>query len=295
MRKYAILLITAIALLTSCKDDPNPLAPDLVTLVNAYDLDNNGNSSDIRLDFKVENNLNVREYRVMVLQSKDSNSFTLEIARSIPEQNYLRITPESFQTEYSISRLSANHADVNGAQIINGIEYVTAILVEGVDDFQLSGFSRSFTLKDQEIYTGEYEGFILDNRVVTYLNCNSLGQSIGGNFITTIQWIGDEYRGVFNTSSDPNPTFDQATFTFIINDNTVSGFKVTTIPRACTPDGLNPIVGSPSCQSCIANEPCNQVFLGNEGTVTDELVINILYSGEDCGVLHDVEFTLIRQ
>jgi len=119
MRTYTTFLIVAIVLLTSCKDDDElPLTPDLVTSVKAYDLDNNGNSSDIRVDFDVENNLNVREHRVMVLQSRDRSSFTLDVASSIAEQSYIRITPVSFENKYSINRLTSTLPDVNGALII---------------------------------------------------------------------------------------------------------------------------------------------------------------------------------
>ena len=86
MRKYAILLIVAFFLLTSCKDDEVlPFTPDLVTSVKAYDLDNNGNSSDIRVDFIVDNNLNVSEYRVMVIRTSSSNSFNRALQYQHPE------------------------------------------------------------------------------------------------------------------------------------------------------------------------------------------------------------------
>ena len=68
MRKYTRLLIVMI-FAVSCKDyDISlPITYNLVKEIKAYDLDNNGNSSDIRIEFKVENNHNVSEYRVIVL------------------------------------------------------------------------------------------------------------------------------------------------------------------------------------------------------------------------------------
>jgi len=39
------------------------------------------------------------------------------------------------------------------------VEYVVAVLVVGTGNHQLSEFSRPFTLKDQGIYDGYYEGF----------------------------------------------------------------------------------------------------------------------------------------
>jgi len=159
MRPYSILLIIAVLIFTTCKDDDGlPLTPDLVTSLKAYDLDNNGNSSDIRVDFEVENNLNVSEYRVMVIPTNSSNSFTESIAISIPRENFLIEFPVPFQTKYPIDRLPSTLLDVNGALIINGVEYVIAILIEGIGNFQLSGFSRPLTLLDRGIYDGYYEG-----------------------------------------------------------------------------------------------------------------------------------------
>jgi len=161
MRNYSILLIVSIVLLTSCNPDdgPPPLTPDLVIEVTGFDLDNNGNSSDLRVDFEITDNLNVTEYRVMIVPSGISNSFTLDVALSISEERYVRILPKPFETDYTINRLPSTLPDVNGALIINGEEYVVAILTEGLlGNFQLSEFSRPFTLLDQGIYVGYYEG-----------------------------------------------------------------------------------------------------------------------------------------
>ena len=79
--------------------------------------------------------------------------------------------PESFNTEYSITRLLSSLLNVNGAMIINGVEYVVAILVEGVPgNFQLSEFSRPFTLLDQGIYIGYYEGEAGSDNFIFFFN-----------------------------------------------------------------------------------------------------------------------------
>ena len=136
------------------------MTADLVAEVNAFDLDNNGNVSDIRVDFIVENNLNVSEYRIMVIPTNSSSSFNQDIAVSIPRDSYLFIDPISFETKYSESRLPSALLDVNGDLIVNGVEYVVAVLVEGTGNFQLSEFSKPFTLLDQGIYVGYYKGWL---------------------------------------------------------------------------------------------------------------------------------------
>ena len=128
-------------MLTSCKDDEVlPLTPDLVTEVKAYDLDNNGNSSDIRVDFIVQDNTNVFEYRVMVIPSNTSSLFTVSLASAIPESSYLDVNPESFKTSYSVNRLPSSFLDVNGNQIINETEYVAAVLIFGTATINFQSF-----------------------------------------------------------------------------------------------------------------------------------------------------------
>jgi len=220
MRKYNILLIVALLFVTSCKDnDPLPLTPDFVIEVKAYDLDNNGNGSDIRLDFEVENNLNVSEYRVMILQSKDSVFLDLSIAQSIPRDNYLIIIPVPFETKYSISRMPADLSDVNGVQITNGFEYVVVILVEGLDDFQLSGFSRPFTLLDRGIYSGVYE---LTLAVENYTVDLAIIEGVEGNY--SGRMFGED--AVKDLGCDPpmEPFFDLGLIFFKVSENTISDF-----------------------------------------------------------------------
>ena len=75
MRPSLAILILIVGLLSCDSADPvPPLTPDLVSEIKAYDLDNNGNSSDIRLEFEVKDNLNVIEYRIMIIQSNSTNS-----------------------------------------------------------------------------------------------------------------------------------------------------------------------------------------------------------------------------
>jgi len=217
MKKYTLSLIIAFLFLTSCKDDDKLLlTPDLVIELKAFDLDNNGNSSDIRVDFEVGNNLNVNEYRVMVLQSIDRSFFDMSIAQSISSDNYLIIFPIPFETKYPINRMPTNFIDVSGAQITNDIEYVVVILVEGVDDFQLSGFSRPFTLLNIGIYSGAYDlnfarqNYIVDSAVIAGSGDNYVGRIFGEDPINVLGDCGIE------------PFFDLGPISFKITGNTIS-------------------------------------------------------------------------
>ena len=81
MKQSLTILILIIELLSCDSADPVlPLTPGLIEEIKAYDLDNNGNSSDLRLEFKVKDNLNVIEYRVMLIPLGSSNSFDKDLA-----------------------------------------------------------------------------------------------------------------------------------------------------------------------------------------------------------------------
>ena len=151
-----ILILVAVGLFSCSDDEGLPLTPELVSELRVYDLDNNGNSSDIRVDFEVLDNLNVSEYRVMLIPTSKINSFDESIASSVPETGYFSLFPEIFKSEYSIKRLPPSLPDVTSAPIQNNREYVAAVLVLGTGNQQLSAFSAPFKLKEQGIYTGTY-------------------------------------------------------------------------------------------------------------------------------------------
>ena len=269
MKKYTLSLIIAFLFLTSCKDDEGlPLAPDLVAKVKAYDLDNNGNSSDIRVDFGVINNLNVTEYRVMVVPSNISNSFNVGNAISLPAESYLEIVPESFKNAYSITRLPSNLFDVNGGQIRNLLEYVVAVLVVGTGNHQLSEFSRPFRLIDQGIYAGDYEG----------TDCCSPVKS-------TIVFGGGKYSGPYILVVGD---LTLGRFSFIITETDSIKEFIWNLNIACI-GWLNECVNRP--------EICTGEWIGS-GTLSNELFLDIFavaLGGGTCMLGENLPLTLTRQ
>lgn len=140
----------------ACNDDEViPLTPDLVTETKLYDLGNNGDASDLRVDFKVNDNLNVAEYRVMILPS--SIPIDVSVAQALSQSSYVSIAPSTGIT-YSVNRLPASLLDVNGNAVTNGTPYTSGVLAVGTGDVQLSSgaFSGRVVLADQGIYSGRY-------------------------------------------------------------------------------------------------------------------------------------------
>jgi len=300
MNKYLLSLGLAIVLLTSCKDDEGlPLTPELVNRVKAYDLDNNGNSSDIRVDFKVRDNLNVTEYRAIVIPSNISNSFDVGNAITLPEERYLEIEPETFNNDYSITRLPSNFFDVNGEQIRVNLEYVVAVLVVGTGNQQLSEFSRPFTLQDRAIYSGDYEGMRLVDLTPccaapgNTCECNDCVEVQGliafflaNNEITsTIKEVGGKYKG-FLICIFCGPQISGNELSFIIINNTLFDPSVQQTGKC---------YGSGVCRDCTPDvDPCDAIFTG-QGTITNELNIEISLSGDDCVGFHEMTLFLTRQ
>ena len=290
MRKHTILLSVAFLFLTSCKNDEGllPLAPAFVTKIKAYDLDNNGNSSDIRVDFSVTHNLNITEYRVMVVPFSLSNSFNGENALALPEERYLEIVPKIFDNKYSITRLPSNLFDVNGGQILVNLEYVVAVLVVGTGYNQLSEYSRPFRLKDRAIYSGDYEGMRdVDLTLCCASSSNCKCNDCDAKMITsTINEVEGKYTGLLICQNCDGLLPDASLLSFIITNNTLSDLSVQQTDKCY---GYGP------CIDCTPDvDPCNAIFPG-QGKLVSELAFEISYSGDDCVGSHKVTLFLTRQ
>ncbi len=268
MRKYTPLIVF-LGALASCTVEPLPqIGPDLVREIRAYDLGNIGNGSDIRVDFDVQNNLNVREYRIMVFPTNSSTSFNVAIASKLGPASYVAVLPVPIEDRYSVKRLTSGLLDVNGNPIQNRLEYVVAILVEGIGNFQLSEFSRPFTLKDQAIYAGYYEGRDC---------CN--------NVKSTIKFSGGKYRGPHIWVQGD---ITLAEFSFIITETDSVKEFIWNLNVACI-EAFNNCTTRP--------EICTAEYIGS-GTLSDELVLVIFafaLGGGNCELGEDLPLTLRRQ
>ena len=214
MRKLALALMVTGAL-WGCSDDPNPVLPSgLITELRAYDLDNNANASDLRVDFHVLTNQNVEEYRVMVMPSEDTLAFDASIAAQISDDSYQGVIPnENFELDFSIHRLDADLLDVNGFGIANGLVYTVVVLIVAEDVSQLSHFSRPFLVDELDVLSGEY---IVNDASVDSARIRS--QALG------------RYSGNLYGSSEPADYCDGSTlldvgrFTFEVEGQTITNF-----------------------------------------------------------------------
>jgi len=226
----------------------------------------------------------------MIKPSSSSSSFTADLASGIPESNYFEVNPVPFENKYSISRLTSNLLDVNGDQIINGVEYVVAIFVFGTGSHQLSEFSRPFTLQDQGIYSGDYVG-VYSVEIIKYVSATPCPIDIFGPFDmkTTILGTGQaSYSGTLICTSCNLRGDDQGLISFIISNNIISNFLFRqNIPCYVDPEA--------PCVSCVLNvDPCDANFTG-QGIATGELGLSIAFSGDDCFGSSENTLILFRQ
>jgi len=266
--KIISLIVGLCVVFSSCKDD-NPLTFDIVEELSVYDLGNNGNASDIRVDFKVKDNLNVTEYRIMVIPANVSSSFNEGIAMSIPETSYQEVNPERLKFEYSIKRLAADVLDVNGGPIRNDLEYVIAVFVFGNSTYQLARFSTPVTLLDQGIYNGRYfngwehECLVKDGSTYYYEVPPT------ASVIIDFTADGDDYYGLFVCVGCGNNNQRRDTMRFTVTGTTISNYSWIWSRQPCY------------TSYCNENGFC-AIYEYGEGTVIDDLTLKMNYTNEDC-------------
>ncbi|WP_299116399.1 NHL repeat-containing protein [uncultured Winogradskyella sp.] len=124
--------------------DISPLSP--VTSIIVSDVTNNGNASDISINFSDSSQNNLLAYRAFVLNVNDNLS--LDEALDLPNSVY-----HEFLTGNTIT-LPPSLLAVGGSSISEGVEYKVAILsLHSLDiDFSvLSSFSEEFTLVNTDL------------------------------------------------------------------------------------------------------------------------------------------------
>jgi len=277
---FTILILVATGLFSCDGPKPSlPLTPDLVSKIKAYDLDNNGNSLDIRVDFVVQDNRNVEEYRIMIVPTSVSFGFNKDIAASIPPESYLEVLPRSFEVNYSLKRLPVGLLDVNGNPITNGNDYVAVLLVDGTDNQQISAFSGSFTLRDTNIYSGRYfygydKSCILPDSASFILK----GSAEGSFFIDLIQ-SGAQLNGTMDCNNCGDG-FGGASMRIDIDGTTITYYEL----------GTGGDFHCELSQYCAGVDKC--VFQeGGSGTIMDELVFEMVITSVDC--IRDCEGTVV--
>jgi len=269
--KLSKLLIGLLLVFVSCDDDNIiPLNANIIFETKAYDLDNNGNASDIRVDFITSDNSNVAEFRVMLIPN--NSSIDVSTAQSLSPDRYLSITPSTSST-YSVNRLPASLLDVNGNAVANGITYISGVLVVGTGDVQLStgAFSRDVLLEDRGIYSGRY--ITSSEGECTFIdgNTGSFRSAFDEKNFVDLTASMNDYDGEVRCPDCPGTRyFLQGRVDFTVVGTTISNYVWDWPTHLC---------GSSLCN--IGVDLCAILEQG-EGIIVDEVTLEIAVTNTDC-------------
>jgi len=274
--KLCKLLI--LVFLIACSKDDDPLV-QLISEIEAFDVGNESNSSDIRIKFSVSQIASIDEFRIIVLPSELSEVFTKKQALQLSSDSYTTVPITSTNPEYS-ERLSVK-MDVERNSVENNKEYVIKILMIGDGFNQLSIVeSNKFILTDQDVYVGDYVGLSTWTLIGYSPNINPANcprpsdfNNRTHNMSISLRTQQDSYSATW-ICPDCNP-LEQGPISFMTANNIISNFRFQqNIPCYFVAE---------QCQECsVLNvDPCSALFTGL-GIIVDDLNLSIDFAGEDC-------------
>lgn len=151
-------VLTISALSQSCREDSSSsfeLPPEQFSITNVYDIGNQGNSNDIRVELKASPTIditNIQELRLILV--KTSQTITLEQIASLPAGNFFSIPLTAADQVVHPTGLN----DSEGEPISNGTSYTIILATLGIKKSMQLSNSQQLTLQDKPIYAGEYLG-----------------------------------------------------------------------------------------------------------------------------------------
>lgn len=150
-------LIVNLFLASSCGDDPKFEFPTKVfTIDKIYDVGNNNNALDIRVQVslnEVVNTTDITEIRMIVVKS--GKTLSIADVQSLPTGNFY-----SAKSEVGVNVIKPSSAikDVDGNSIENDISYKVYVAALGNDDAINLSKPLDFILVNKPIYAGGYKG-----------------------------------------------------------------------------------------------------------------------------------------
>jgi hypothetical protein len=275
-RTLVSLLFTV---LLSCgdgaKESAFQLPVGLYTVGGAYDVANNNDISDVRIDVLVSSTLttsDVLEARLVI--SKASKTFREEQIATLAAGNFFTF-PVSM-TAKQIIRPAATH-DTDGDTIVNGVAYQVYVAVIGKQETRQLSASKDLTLIDGPIYAGDYVG--------TWEDLGPPGPAV---FPMSLR-IADDYTGkLFYANSSFRPFgkgTEDATITMMVSGAIVSAFVLNQFITGYS--GSSP--GHTPTASCPAIKTLSGRFDGDVDLVLDT------FNWADCDGTRDVKLKFTRQ
>jgi hypothetical protein len=164
MKINSLLAIsTAMILGSSCSDDPIPI--EVISQIIISDNANNGNASDIEVNFTKQYNTDqVSEYRILAIKVDKATNFSLDKANAVGPANYTHVAPVDI---YKIKgkTLAIDTKDVDGDVINIETAYTFGILTVTNDQKNIGNSfhkdSTEFQLSNNNLVTNltrEFDG-----------------------------------------------------------------------------------------------------------------------------------------
>jgi hypothetical protein len=153
----AVLAIAFLFPCLACKDDKAFELPDsLFTINKAYDVANNNNSTDVRVEFTASSSINTSDLvEVRLVIVKASSVFGADQINTLTTGNFFSV-PISSSAKQVIKPGSIK--DVEGNAVANDIPYKIYIAVVGKDNAKQLSNAMELTLLDKPVFAGNYLG-----------------------------------------------------------------------------------------------------------------------------------------
>lgn len=193
-----LLLLFCTLLYPACEGEDFPASTTLDPVINILVLDNgnNGNASDIELNFMQQRSTaEVKEYRAIALKKDQAASFDLAKANGISPDNYTKIAVDEV---YPVKgkTLTAQSTDVDGAVLTEGEKYIFAILSVSKDEKRIS---NSLAMSEEEF------SFKLNNQITDFTQKLDAG---AGSL--TMDISGEIYMGNYDIVAHVGNNVDEA-------------------------------------------------------------------------------------
>jgi len=147
MSKYFFILIISIISFSSCQPITESVTDESVTEVNAYVVGNYGNVSNIKVEFVVANDSDVKEYRIILLRDIAKRYFKSETVNKLSDDQYLKIIPRQSLLKYSIPRLPSGLMPIDRILPREADYVINIAVVRKGNSISISKFSNTFRLK----------------------------------------------------------------------------------------------------------------------------------------------------
>ena len=254
MKNHRInLFLLIITFFTGCSEADEDEISSLVSKIVAFDVGNDQSGSDIRVSFDLASP-ELNEFWMVV--NKEDNQVSIDAIKSLPDNQVQKYTLSP--NESRSIKLTTITQDTGGENVRDNTPYTLQVYTPQNNKVTIP--SDPFSLSSAGIYDGEYVGTWSDN---LYTNFGisailfSSGNTVRGNFF---------YSGNFTSccggSNDGGISF------------TVEGSEIVDVTYGQSVGGFTGVNGT-------FYDDCPGFYEG-EGTIANDILLNISFEGEDC-------------